>query len=112
MNRAASYFVGKHDFAAFCSTKSDIDDTVRTIYRCEVLRDGDDVLIKTCGDGFLYNMVRIIAGTLIDVAKDKIKADDIPLIIKSKTRKNAGKTLSAKGLFLNKVYYSEVELES
>ena len=112
LNMAASYFVGTHDFAAFCSTKSDIDDTVRTIYRCEVLREGDEVSIIICGDGFLYNMVRIIAGTLIDVAKDKIKADDIPLIIKSKTRKNAGKTLSAKGLFLNKVYYSEVELES
>ena len=112
LNRAASYFEGTHDFAAFCSAGSDVEDTVRTIYRCEVTREGEEVLIRICGDGFLYNMVRIIAGTFIDVAKGKTKADDIPLIIKSKSRSSAGKTLAAKGLFLNKVYYSEVELES
>ncbi len=112
LNRAASYFIGTHDFAAFCSVGSDIEDTVRTIYRCEVLREGDEIRIKICGNGFLYNMVRIIAGTLIDVARGKIKSDEIPLIIESKSRQKAGKTLAAKGLFLNKVYYSEVELES
>lgn len=112
LNQAAAHFVGTHDFAAFCSSHSDVEDTVRTIYDCTVQREGDMVLIKICGDGFLYNMVRIIAGTLIDVAKGKIKADDIPQIIEAKERKNAGKTLAAKGLFLNRVFYGEVNLES
>lgn len=112
LNTAASYFVGTHDFSSFCSAHSDVEDTVRTIYHCSVERSKDMVQIKICGDGFLYNMVRIIAGTLLDVAKGKIQEDDILQIITSANRKNAGKTLPANGLFLNKVFYVEVNLES
>ena len=108
LNLAAAKFEGTHDFAAFCSSGSDIEDTKRTIYHCRVEREGDLVKIIISGDGFLYNMVRIIAGTFIDVAKGKISAEDIPLIIQSGERQKAGKTLAAKGLFLNKVFYGEI----
>ena len=112
LNTAAAQFIGTHDFAAFCSAHSDVEDTVRTIYDCRVLREQETVKLYISGDGFLYNMVRIIAGTLLNVAKGKISPDDIPLIIHSKNRSNAGKTLAAKGLFLNRVFYSEVDFES
>ena len=111
LNAAAKHFIGYHDFAAFCSAHSDIEDTRRTIYECRVVREGDFVRIIISGDGFLYNMVRIIAGTLIDVARGKLEPDDVKDIIDKKNRKNAGKTLAAKGLFLNKVFYG-VNLES
>ncbi|MBR0414397.1 MAG: tRNA pseudouridine(38-40) synthase TruA [Clostridia bacterium] len=107
LDAAAKHLIGTHDFAAFCSANSDIEDTHRTIYNCAVVREGDMVKIIISGDGFLYNMVRIIAGTLIDVAKGKIEPEDIIDIIESKNRKNAGKTLAAKGLFLNKVFYGD-----
>ena len=105
MNEAAAGIIGTHDFKAFCSIKTDVEDTVRTIYECSVSRECDMIIIKISGDGFLYNMVRIIAGTLLNAGIGKIKPDDIPLIIESKDRTKAGKTLSAKGLFLNKVFY-------
>ncbi len=107
LNEAAKHFIGTHDFAAFCSAHSDVEDTVRTVYDCRVSREGDMIQMTIRGDGFLYNMVRIIAGTLLQVASGKIKSDEIPLIIQSGNRKKAGKTLAAKGLFLNKVFYGE-----
>ena len=105
MNRAAKYLEGTHDFAAFCSAHSDVEDTVRTIYHCDVKRSGDVIAVTISGDGFLYNMVRIIVGTLISVSTGKISPDDILQIIDSKSRASAGKTMPAKGLFLNKVFY-------
>ena len=112
LNRAAAQFTGTHDFSAFCSSHCDAKDTVRTIYSCCVEREGDMIRIRICGNGFLYNMVRIIAGTLLDVARGRLRAEDISQIILSGSRKDAGKTLAAKGLFLNKVFYGEVKLES
>lgn len=108
LNEAAKYFIGTHDFAAFCSAYSDVEDTVRTIYDLTVNRDGDLIIFTVSGNGFLYNMVRIIVGTLLMVSQSKISPDDIPKIIDSKQRKNAGRTAPAQGLFLNKVFYDEV----
>lgn len=112
MNKAASYFIGTHDFAGFCSSKSDVEDTVRTIYSCSVSRENGLIKVQIHGDGFLYNMVRIIVGTLIDVSRGKILLEDIPEIILSGKRNRAGKTAPAKGLFLNKVYYGDIDFES
>lgn len=108
LNEAAKCFIGTHDFAAFCSAYSDVEDTVRTIYDFKVSRDGDLIVFTVSGNGFLYNMVRIIVGTLLMVSQGKISPDDIPKIIDSKQRKNAGRTAPAQGLFLNKVFYDEV----
>ena len=79
--------------------------SVRNIYKAEVVRHGDRVIIELTGSGFLYNMVRIIAGTLVDVGVGKIAPEDIPQIIESKDRKKAGKTLPAVGLYLVEVNY-------
>ena len=108
INKAAKHFIGTHDFAAFCSAYSDVEDTERTIYDLKAEKDGDLILFTISGNGFLYNMVRIIVGTLLMVSQGKISPDDIPAIIDSKQRKNAGRTAPAQGLFLNKVFYDEV----
>lgn len=105
LNREAQAFLGRHDFSGFCSIKSDVEDTVREIYSCSVYREGDLVFFKVCGNGFLYNMVRIMAGTLIFISEGKIKQGELEAVINSKNRKRAGKTASAKGLYLNKVNY-------
>lgn len=106
LDAEARAFVGRHDFAAFRSIKSDVEDTVRTITEFTVTRKDKHVLFTVTGDGFLYNMVRIMAGTLIFIAEGKIARGGIPAIIESKDRKNAGKTMPARGLYLNKVYYN------
>ncbi len=105
MNQAAQYLVGKHDFASFMSTGSKIQDTVREIYSVSVLREDNIVTISVRGNGFLYNMVRIIVGTLIAVSEGKISKDDITKIIESKDRANAGATAPAEGLYLYSVKY-------
>jgi tRNA pseudouridine38-40 synthase len=107
MNEAASYLTGRHDFAAFMAAGSTVTDTVREIYRAEVLREGSFVRLEFEGDGFLYNMVRIITGTLIYISEGKISPDEIPQIIKGKNRNAAGFTAPAQGLYLNKVVYKE-----
>ena len=105
LNEQAQAFLGTHDFAGFCSSKSDVEDTERTIYSFDVWRDGDMVYFKVCGDGFLYNMVRIMVGSLLFVSQGKIKKDELYDVIKSCDRNRAGKTAPAKGLYLNKVNY-------
>lgn len=105
MNRFASGLVGIHDFIGFSSSGRTVEDTVRTISRCVVERNGDIVTVSVAGDGFLYNMVRIIVGTLIDVSDRKIDASSAADIIASKSRERAGSTAPAHGLFLNKVFY-------
>ena len=105
MKKAASYFVGKHDFTAFMSEGSDVLDTTRTVYYLEVDKNGDYIDIRISADGFLYNMVRIIVGTLISVAVGRISPEEIPDIILSKNRSRAGMTAPADGLYLNKVIY-------
>ena len=101
----AKHFVGTHDFRSFCSSADEKENTVRTIHRFDVERDGDKIIMTVSGDGFLYNMVRIMVGTLLFVNEGKIKESDIPDILDKKDRKFAGRTASASGLYLNKVYY-------
>ncbi len=100
MKRAAGYFVGEHDFAAFCAAAADVDSTVRTIYDIHIEIEDKKIDIYVTGSGFLYNMVRIIAGTLIDVGCKRTDPDDIPAIIASCDRERAGNTAPAKGLTL------------
>ncbi len=105
MIAASKYFIGKKDFASFMAEGSDVVDTVREIFYLNIERDGDYIKIKICADGFLYNMVRIIVGTLCEVAYGRIGADDIESIISSKNRALAGMTAPPEGLYLNRVDY-------
>lgn len=107
LEKAAQDFVGEHDFKAFCSTACDKENTVRTIYSFHVRREGDLVIFNVSGNGFLYNMVRIMIGTLLFINEGKIGENDIPKIIASKDRTKAGKTVPPQGLYLNKVYYGD-----
>ncbi len=105
MNAAAAAFVGTHDFAGFCAAGSDVQGTVRTVQRCTVERQGELVLFTVEADGFLYNMVRIMVGTLLDIADGRIAAADLPAIIRSADRARAGATAPAHGLCLQEVFY-------
>ena len=105
MNEAAGYFCGKHDFAAYMAQGSKIVDTCRTVKYASVTREGDLIVFKVAADGFLYNMVRIMCGTLLLVAQGKLEPGDIVRVTESKDRKNAGATVPACGLYLNKVEY-------
>lgn len=105
MKEACGYFVGEHDFTSFCSAGSQVVDKVRTIYSLDVTREGSLIAIRVTGNGFLYNMVRIIAGTLLRVGEGKIKPSEIPAIIDGKDRNLAGPTAPAKGLALVEIKY-------
>ena len=107
MKEAAKFFEGEHDFKAFKSSGTSGKNSVRTIYKSEVRTDGERILIELTGNGFLYNMVRIISGTLLDVGLGKIEPSEIEDIINSKDRTRAGKTLPAHGLYLVKVNYEK-----
>ena len=106
LDRAASDFVGRHDFAAFCGAGSDLQGTTeRTIRACTVERQGDLVLFTVEGDGFLYNMVRIMVGTLLEIAAGRLAEDAIPAILAGCDRGAAGPTAPAQGLCLMQVFY-------
>ncbi|MBQ8330926.1 MAG: tRNA pseudouridine(38-40) synthase TruA [Clostridia bacterium] len=105
MKEAAKHFVGTQDFATYMAADSKVSDTVRTIYKAEVNKEGDLIEFRVSADGFLYNMVRILTGTLIAVAEHKILPEEIERITASKDRKQAGITVPAHGLFLDKVVY-------
>ena len=105
MNEAAKRFCGKHDFCAYMAQGSKIVDTTREIKYAEVCRVGEQIIFRVAADGFLYNMVRIMTGTLLLVAQGKIDPCDIDRITESKDRKNAGSTVPACGLYLNRVEY-------
>ena len=106
MQEAVKYFEGEHDFKAFKASGTSSKSSVRTIYKADVLQmPNDRIYIELTGNGFLYNMVRIIAGTLVDVGIGKIESKEIDTIIKSEKRENAGKTLPPQGLYLVKVEY-------
>ena len=106
MKQASKYFEGEHDFKAFKSSGTSSKNSVRTIYKAIVKQEGEKIIIELTGNGFLYNMVRIISGTLLDVGLGKIQAEEIPEIIESKDRQRAGKTLPAHGLYLVEVKYN------
>ena len=105
MNEAAKVLVGKHDFSAFMAAGSDITDTVRNVHYLNIRKNADIVEVRIAADGFLYNMVRIIVGTLIDVAVGKINEEQLLLILNSCKRERAGQTAPPDGLYLNKVTY-------
>ena len=105
MRQGAAYLTGEHDFASFCSVGSQAETTVRTIYELDVARDGEEIIIRVTGNGFLYNMVRIMTGALIDVGHKKIAPEDIKIMLEEKDRTKAADTASAKGLYLYKVSY-------
>lgn len=105
MQEASKYFVGEHDFSAFKASGTSSKSSVRTIYSAKIEKEGERIIIELTGNGFLYNMVRIISGTLVEVGLGKIKPEQIPEIIQSKNRQNAGKTLPPYGLYLVEVNY-------
>jgi len=106
MNQAAARIIGKHDFSAFMSSGSSVTDTVRTVIDCRVTEDDlGHVIVTVSADGFLYNMVRIIVGTLVDVSRGRIAPEQIEQIIASGDRSKAGSTAPACGLYLNRVVY-------
>ena len=107
MRQAAQYLVGTHDFTSFCTNKPEVTDRVRTIYSLDVLQDGEMITIRVCGNGFLYNMVRIITGTLLRVGSGMIKPEEIPEILDAKDRSRAGETARPHGLTLVKIEYPE-----
>ena len=105
MNAAALRFVGEHDFSAFMASGATVESTVRSVKYASVTKKGDVIEFKVSADGFLYNMVRIMTGTLVAVAKGKIEPDKITEIIESRDRARAGMTAPPEGLYLNKVTY-------
>ncbi|TYQ15151.1 UNVERIFIED_CONTAM: tRNA pseudouridine38-40 synthase [Acetivibrio alkalicellulosi] len=105
MKEGASFFCGTHDFSAFKSSGSSVKTSIRTITEISLVKNEDIIKMEIAGDGFLYNMVRIIAGTLVDVGMGRIESKDIIGIIEGRDRKKAGRTAPAQGLYLLEVYY-------
>lgn len=105
MKNAIKYIEGEHDFSSFKSSGTSSKSSVRVIYKAEIIEDGEKIYIELTGNGFLYNMVRIIAGTLVEVGLGKIEPEEMKNIIEKKERILAGKTLPAHGLCLMEVQY-------
>lgn len=105
MRKAASYLVGEHDFVSFCNVRTDVENTVRTITSLEILTHEDEITIRITGNGFLYNMVRIIVGTLIRVGRGFYNPEKVKEILEAKDRKAAGVTAPAHGLMLVEIKY-------
>lgn len=105
LNSQAKQFIGTHDFSAFCASGCTVKNHIRTVNNCSVTRNGDMVIFSVSGDGFLYNMVRIMVGTLLDINDSKIQKNSIYDIINSKNRERAGITAKPQGLYLNQVFY-------
>ena len=107
MQQAADYLTGEHDFKSFCAAGAQVKTTVRTIYALEAVRDGELITIRITGNGFLYNMVRIIAGTLIKIGQGEWEPEYIREILAAKDRGAAGPTAPAKGLTLTGIFYPD-----
>ncbi|MBQ8163236.1 MAG: tRNA pseudouridine(38-40) synthase TruA [Clostridia bacterium] len=105
MQKAASFYIGTHEFDSFMSSGSKIENTERTVYESYLKRNGENIEFHILANGFLYNMVRIMVGTLLDVEKGKIHENTIPDIILAKDRKRSGSTAKADGLYLQKIFY-------
>ncbi len=105
MRQAASCLVGEHDFTSFCNVRTDVENTVRTIYSLDILQNGKEITIRITGNGFLYNMVRIIVGTLIRVGRGFYEPEKVKEILEAKDRKTAGVTAPAHGLMLVEIKY-------
>lgn len=105
MRRGAGYLIGEHDFKSFCSIRTGVKDTVRTVYSLEIRKEDDIVVIRITGNGFLYNMVRIISGTLLEAGKGRIKPEEIKDILEALNREKAGPTAPPMGLVLDRIAY-------
>lgn len=105
IEEATRFFLGTHDFTSFCSAKTKVSSRIRTLHEISFTQEKDELIFKFVGNGFLYNMVRIIMGTLLEVGRGRKKADQIPMIIEQKNRKMAGKTAGPEGLYLWEVFY-------
>lgn len=107
MREGAEYLVGEHDFVSFCNIRTNVTDTVRTVQSIAITQDGSDIVIRITGNGFLYNMVRIIAGTLIRVGRGFYTPEKVKEILEAKKRTAAGVTAPAAGLVLVKIDYRD-----
>lgn len=105
MRKASAYLLGTHDFSSFCSARTEVEDKVRTIETIEILQEEERVSFRFVGNGFLYNMVRILVGTLIEVGSGKRQPEEIVEILEKRDRRYAGKTAPGQGLYLWKVVY-------
>ncbi len=105
MRQAASYLIGEHDFVSFCNIRTDVENTVRTIQELDIITNGDEITIRITGNGFLYNMVRIIVGTLVRVGRGFYGPEKVKEILEARDRKAAGVTAPAHGLILTKIEY-------
>jgi tRNA pseudouridine38-40 synthase len=100
MQKAANYLIGEHDFKSFCVARAQVLTTVRTIYAADVQKEGNYLTIRVSGNGFLFNMVRIIAGTLLEVGRGNLEPEQMQCILEAKERRAAGPTAPARGLTL------------
>lgn len=107
MRRGAAFLVGEHDFKSFCTAKADVESTVRTVYSLDVEREGDMITLRIRGNGFLYNMVRIIAGTLLRVGSGAMEPERVKEILEARDRSLAGETARPEGLTLVGIEYPE-----
>lgn len=107
MRKAAALLEGEHDFKSFCQTGAQVENTVRTIYSVEIEEQGAELVIRVCGNGFLYNMVRIIAGTLIEVGRGSCRPEDMTAVLQAVDRSAAGPTAPAHGLTLVRYEFTE-----
>ncbi len=106
MKSAAEKFVGTHDFAAVRSVGTDVKSTVRTVFYCDISQNGPLTELRIAADGFLYNMVRAITGTVLYVSEGKLEAEDIPLLLEKGDRRLTGPTVSPEGLYMTGVWYA------
>lgn len=107
MRQAAAFLVGEHDFKSFCSPHTEVKDTVRTVHSLEIEKEGDIITVRISGNGFLYNMVRIIVGTLINVGRGACPPEKVKEILVARDRRKAAATAPAKGLVLKYIRYGK-----
>ncbi|HAQ06797.1 MAG TPA: tRNA pseudouridine(38-40) synthase TruA [Bacillus bacterium] len=112
MEEAARHLVGTHDFTSFCSAKTEVEDRIRALKEIEFFEEDGLLVFRFVGDGFLYNMVRILVGTLLEVGTGKRAADGMPVLLDKKDRTLAGKTAPGHGLYLWKVFYDEDSMDT
>lgn len=105
MREAAAAFVGTHDFAAVRSVGTETKTTVRTVYWCEADREGDLITVRVCADGFLYNMVRAMVGTMVYASYGKLRPEEIPALLETRDRRLTGPTMPPQGLYMHRVWY-------
>ena len=105
MRRAAAAFVGTHDFAAVRSVGTETKTTVRTVHWCEAVREGDYITVRVCADGFLYNMVRAMVGTMVYASYGKLIPEKIPSLLETRDRRLTGPTMPPQGLYMSRVWY-------